>query len=90
MKKHLKIFTVLTMLTATLSFGNVYNTKAVTSNDCDIDRDGHVNALDMTYELRFLCGTITANDISRFDVNNNGIINEVDYLLIVDDILGNI
>lgn len=43
----------------------------------------------MTLELRYLYGTLTANNKSRFDIDGNGIINEVDYIIVKDYVVGN-
>ncbi len=66
---------------------NVYTINAVSFYDYDVNRDGSVNSQDAVYELCFLHGIITTNDISKFDVNNNGLISEVDYRCIIDYIL---
>lgn len=86
MKKSIKFLT-LVMLTSLLFIDNIYTVGAVSFSDCDVTGDGAVNSQDIVHELSFLYGAITSNNISKFDVNHNGLISEVDYRCILDYIL---
>jgi len=49
----------------------------------DPNGDGVLNLNDAVYLLQYLAGVIEPTDYSELDVNNNGIISNVDYLEIL-------
>ncbi|MDE5648800.1 MAG: hypothetical protein K2I33_02720 [Oscillospiraceae bacterium] len=44
----------------------------------DINKDGYVNSTDIVVFNKILIGAVQSNDLKKIDVNNNGVIDELD------------
>lgn len=62
----------------------------VTPIDGDANRDGRVNAIDLTMMRRHIIGIYDLNwwQINRCDLNGNGRVDELDLGIVTDMILG--
>lgn len=54
----------------------------------DINKDGYVNSVDAVVFNKILIGAVRANDLKSIDVNENGIIDELDRKTLLAYILG--
>lgn len=54
----------------------------------DINKDGYINSTDIVVFNKILIGAVQSNDLKKIDVNNNGVIDELDKKTLTAYILG--